>query len=101
MSHPQVYVSPLLLEYCNNNNIDNNNIIIIIHPSHPIPPLRLSQSFRSELPLSMTNFHWLSNFTYGKAHVSTLLSQLVPPSPSPHVFPSLFSMSASPLLPCR
>ena len=49
MSHPQVYVSPLLLEYCNNNNIDNNNIIIIIHPSHPIPPLRLSQSFMGQI----------------------------------------------------
>ena len=56
MNHPQVYVSPLLLEYCNNNNIDNNNIIIIIHLSHPIPPLRLSQSFRFEFPMSYDKF---------------------------------------------
>ena len=30
-----------------------------------------------------------------------LLSQFVPPSPSPTVSRSLFSMSASPVLPCR
>ena len=28
------------------------------------------------------NFHWLSNFAYGNAYISALLSQFVPPCPS-------------------
>ena len=47
------------------------------------------------------NFHWVYNFSYGNVHVSMLLSQFVPPSPSPSVPSSLFSTSASPLLPCK
>ena len=30
------------------------------------------------------NFHWLSNFTYGKVYVSVLSSQSIPPSPVVH-----------------
>ena len=41
----------------------------------------------------------ISNFTYVNVYVSVLLSQIVPPSPSPTI--SLFSMSESPLSPCR
>ena len=44
------------------------------------------------------NFHWLSVFTL---YVSMLFSQFVPPSSSPAVSTSLFSVSASPLLPCK
>ena len=40
-------------------------------------------------------------FPYGTVYVSRLLSPFVPPSPSPTVFTSLFSMSASPLLSCK
>ena len=47
------------------------------------------------------NFHWLPNCTYGNVYVSTLPSQFIPPSPSPAMSTSLFSMSASLLLPCQ
>ena len=40
-------------------------------------------------------------FTYSSVDVSMLLSQFVPPSPSHTASTSLFSMSSSPLLPCR
>ena len=45
------------------------------------------------------NFHLLSNFTHSNVHVSMLLSQVVPPSPSPPMSTSLFFTSASPLCP--
>ena len=47
------------------------------------------------------NFHWLSNFPYGDVYVSMLVSQSIPLSPSCTVSTSLFSISESPLLPCR
>ena len=47
------------------------------------------------------DFHWLSSFTYGNVYVSTLVTQFIPLSPSCTMSSSLFSMSASPLLPCR
>ena len=69
--------------------------------SHPIHPSRLSQSTGSELPVLQTNFPLVIYFTHGNGYVSMLLSQFVPPSPSPTVPTSLFSMSASLLLPYR
>ena len=50
-----------------------------------------------------TSLHWLcfAYFTYGNVYISELLSQFVPPSPSPTVSTSLFSMTTSPLLPCK
>ena len=47
------------------------------------------------------NSHCLSNFTYGSAYVSMLISQFFPPTPSLTVSTSLFSMFTSPLLPCK
>ena len=47
------------------------------------------------------NFPWVSDFAYGNEYVSMILSQFVPLSPSPTVSKSLFSMSTSPLLPCK
>ena len=47
------------------------------------------------------NSHWLSILTYGNIYVSTLLSQIVPPSPSVTVSTSLFFMSVSVFLPCK
>ena len=45
------------------------------------------------------NSHWLSNFSCDNSYDSILLSLFVPPSPSPTVSTSVFSMSTSPLLP--
>ena len=39
--------------------------------------------------------------TYGDVHILILLSEAIPPSPSPAVTISLFFMSESPLLPCK
>ena len=73
-------------------------------PLTPCQPSRLSQWIWA-LNLSSLhhkiNFHWISNFTYGDACVSLLLSQLIPPSPYLSVSTSLFSVSMSPLLPWR
>ena len=41
------------------------------------------------------------DFTYGNIYILMLLSELFPPFPSPTMSISLFSMSVSPLLPCR
>ena len=40
-------------------------------------------------------------FTYRNLYFSMLLSPFISPSPSPTVSTSLFSLSASPLLPCK
>ena len=57
-------------------------------PSHP------PGSHRAKFPLAIC-------FTHGEVYVSMLLSQFVPPSPLPSASTGLFSVSASPLLPCR
>ena len=62
---------------------------------------RLSHSTKSELPVSHSRFPLAIYFTHGNIYVSVLFSQFIPPSPSPIVSTSLFSMSASPLLPCK
>ena len=50
----------------------------------------------------MAAFHWLSSFMHDICvYMSMLLSQFVPPSPSPTVPTSPFSISASPFLPCK
>ena len=78
MNQPQVNICPFPLE---------------LPPiSYPVHPSRLSQS----TPLSSPCHTLLPMVMY----VSVLFSQFVPSSPSPTVFKSLFSMSASPLLPC-
>ena len=41
------------------------------------------------------------NFICGNVYVSILFSQFIPPSPSTTVSISLFTMSVSPLLPCK
>ena len=69
-------------------------------PPHPIPPdchRALALGFllhNSKFPLALS-------LIYGNLHVSMLLSPSVPASPFPTVSTSLFSASASPLLPCR
>ena len=66
-------------------------------PSSASPPCpsRLSQSTGlSFLCVSPSKFPLAICFTYGNVYVSTLFGQVVPPSPSPNVFTSLFFMSA-------
>ena len=72
-----------------------------------LPPLapshhsRLSQRTGFELPAAYRKFPLATCFTYGNICVSMLFSHFVPPTPSPSVPTSLFSMSVSPLLPCK
>ena len=63
------------------------------HGTSPSHRSRLSQSTRVELPGSHSKFPLAGCFTYGNLYVSMLLSEFVPPSPSPAVTTSLFSMS--------
>ena len=53
-------------------------------PSHPTP-LRLSQSTRLSFLCYKATSHY---FTYGNINASMLLSEFIPPSPSPTVSPS-------------
>ena len=70
-------------------------------PFFPIPPLLGCHRALTLGSLHHTaNSHQLSIFTYGNACVSVLLSQIIPPSPSPTVSKSLSFMSASPFLLC-
>ena len=70
MNQPQIHICPLPLET----------------PSHLQPHLN-SPGYHEASDLSSldhtVNFHWLSNFTSGNVYVSMLLSQFVPPFPSP------------------
>ena len=54
-----------------------------------------------KLPASYSKFLLAICFTYGNVYVSMLLSQFVLPSPSLTVSTSLYSISASLLLPCK
>ena len=63
-----------------------------LHP--PLCCLRALGWAPSKFPLGIY-------FTYGNVYVSMLFSQFIPPSPSPTGSTSSFSMSASPLLPCK
>ena len=78
ISHNYIYIFPPSLE----------------PPSYPttIPPPRLSQSARLGCLWYIAASHWLSIFTHDTVYMSMLLSQFVPPSPSPTVPTSLFSM---------
>ena len=73
------------------------------HPLHPhhILPLSVVTEHQVELTALYSHFQLAIFFTYASMYVSTLLFQFVPHSPSPTVSTSLFSMSASPLLPCK
>ena len=61
--------------------------------SYPIPPIQFVTEPQFELPESYSKC--------GNVYVSTLRSPFVPPSPSPPVSTSPFSMPVSPLLPCK
>ena len=74
--------------------------IPIPSPSPPHPS-GLSQSTGLNSICHTKRFPLAVYFTYGSAYVSMLFCQLVPPSPSPAVSTSLFSMSVFPLLFCK
>ena len=57
--------------------------LLNLPPTFHSPPLCLSQITRFELPVSYSKSPLAIHFTYGNAYVSMLLSQFVPPSPSP------------------
>ena len=80
MNQTEVYVCPLPLE----------------PPSHLPPqptPLVCLRALELNSLNHTENLHWLSNFTYGNVYISMLLSQYIPPSPSPGVSITLFSNS--------
>ena len=64
-------------------------------------PSRLSQSTGLSSLCHIANSHWLSILHMVVYVFPMPLSQFIPPSPSPTVFTSLLSMSASPLLLCK
>ena len=66
-------------------------------PSPPHPS-RVSWSTSFGFPASYSKFPLAISFTSGNIYVSMLLSQIIPPSPSP-VWPKI--MSASLFLPCK
>ena len=51
--------------------------------AHPFPPFQVVIDYQAELPVLHSSFPLAIYFTYGNIYVSMLLSQFVPPSPSP------------------
>ena len=71
-------------------------------PLHALfPPLWVIAEPQVELPELYRNVLLGICFTHGNVYVSLLLSPFAPPSPSSAGSASLFSMSVSPLLPCK
>ena len=85
MNQPKVYICPFPPEPA----------------SRPIPALQVVTAHKAELPALYGRFPPAVSFACGHVYVSMLLSQFIPPSPSRTVSASLFSVSASPLLPCN
>ena len=89
MNQPQVYICPLPFK-----------------PPFHLPPHPTSLGcYRDQLklPESYSKFLLAIYFTYGSVYVFMILSPFIPPDPL-HCHPvgiSLFSMFASPLLPCK
>ena len=71
-----------------------------LHTSLPPHPSGLSQSTGFGCPTSSVKLALVIYFTYGNVHVSVLFSQIIPLSPSPTEYKSLFFTSVSPLRPC-
>ena len=67
----------------------------------PIPPLQVVTKHRADLPVLCSSFPLAIYFTFGRVHMSMLLSYFVPASPSHPVSSILFSTSASLFLPCH
>ena len=82
-NQPQVYICPLPVQL----------------RSHLLPHSTPLSCHRA--PVLCSNFPLAICFTYGNVYVSVLLSQLIPPSPSPNLTASPFSTSASLFLCCK
>ena len=67
-------------------------------PPSPSRPSGSSQCTSPEYPVSCIESGLAISFTYGSIHVSMLLSQIIPPSPSPTESKRLFITSVSLLL---
>ena len=59
----------------------------------PLRPITLHTEHSAQLLVLHTNFTLAVSFTRGDGHISTLLSQSIPPSPSPTVSTDPFSVS--------
>ena len=70
-------------------------------PPPPSPLLSIITEHQAELLVLCSYFPRASYLPHGSVYMSTLLSQSVPPSPSPTTSTNLFSMSASPFLLCK
>ena len=66
-----------------------------------LPPNPHTTEYQAKLPVLYSSFPLALYFKHGSVNISTLLSQFVPPSPSPTVSTSPFSVSPSLLLPCK
>ena len=62
-------------------------------PPSPSHPSGLPQCTGFECPVSCIELGLVIYFTYGDIHVSVLLCQIIPPSPSPTESKSLFFVS--------
>ena len=56
-------------------------------PPTPIPPLQVSAEHQAELPLLSSDVPVATYLTDGGVYMSVILSQLIPPSPSPTMGP--------------
>ena len=96
----------ITLQYCDgichtSTRISRRYTCVLSPPPSASQPSRLSQIIGFGFPVLYSRFLLAIYFTYGNVYTSMLLFQIIPPSLSPTMSKSLFSMSASPLLLCR
>ena len=75
--------------------IHQHESVTCTHVAPPSPPHAsgLSRSTGFGFPASYIKLPLAICFTYGNVYISLLFSQIIPPSPSPTVYKSLFFMS--------
>ena len=86
------------------NNMSHTYILFLLNLPlipHCIPPFQVVTEHLVDLPVLSSNFSLAIYFIYGNVYGSMLLSQFVPLFPTPTESTSLFSTSASLLLPCK
>ena len=96
----------ILWWFCHTFTAISHGCTCVLHPEHPLSPPSpshpsgSSQCTSPEHPASCIEPGLVIYFTYDNIHVSMLLSQIIPPLPSPTESNSLFFTSASLLLSC-